>query len=141
MFVGPVVSVPMILLSIYGIGYGREIPIPLIMKIFMSFSYLRHGLEGVMAALYGNNRGDSLCPDTEMFCMFKKPSFLLELLGFTELNYLTSVAFLIAYYLLFTTAAFLMIRHRLSFTSTNLIAVQYVMQFVKKNFNFSAYNY
>lgn len=141
MFVGPVVSVPMILLSIYGIGYGREIPIPLIMKIFMSLSYLRHGLEGVMAALYGNNRGDTICPDTEMFCMFKKSSFLLELLGFTELDYLTSISFLIGYYLLFTTAAFLMIRHRLRFTSSNLIAVQFVMQFVKKNFNFSAYNY
>lgn len=141
MFVGPVISVPMILLSCYGIGYGKETYIPPYLKFFMSLSYLRHGLEGLVAALYGGNRLDTICPETEIFCMFKKSKFLLVMLGFDGVDFSYSVSCLAIFYVVFTLAAFLMIKQRLTFNSSNYIAVQYIGQFVKTHLNFTSVKY
>ncbi|XP_055917320.1 ATP-binding cassette sub-family G member 1 [Eupeodes corollae] len=141
MFVGPVISVPLILLSCYGIGYGKETYIPSYLKFFMSLSYLRHGLEGLVAALYGSDRSDTICPDTEIFCMFKKSKFLLVMLGFDGVDYSYSVSCLAIFYVVFTFAAFLMIKQRLTFNSSNYIAVQYIGQFVKSHLNFTSLKY
>lgn len=140
-FVGPVLSVPMILLSAYGVGYGKEIYIPSYLRFFMSMSYLRHGLEGLVAALYGNDRSDSICPETEMFCMFKKSRFFLSLLGFEGVDFTYSVSCLVIFYSVFTLAAFLMIKQRLAFNSSNYIAVQYIGEFVKTHLNFASLKY
>lgn len=141
MFIGPVVSVPIILLSCYGIGFGKDIPIPSYMRFLMSLSYLRHGLEGLMAALYGNNRADTICPDTEVFCMFKKAKFVTYLLGFDNADFSLSICALVCYYLIFTFAAFYMIKQRLSFTGKNYVIVQYISQFIKTHLNFTSYKY
>ncbi|XP_055839144.1 ATP-binding cassette sub-family G member 1 [Episyrphus balteatus] len=141
MFVGPVISVPMILLSCYGIGYGKETYVPAYLKFFMSMSYLRHGLEGLVAALYGSDRSDTICPETEIFCMFKKSKFLLVMLGFDGVDYTYSVSCLAIFYVVFTLAAFIMIKQRLTFNSSNYIAVQYIGQFVKSHLNFASLKY
>lgn len=141
MFIGPVVACPMILLSCYGIGFGRGVYIPTYVRVLMSLSYIRHGLEGILAALYGNNRADTFCPDDEVFCMFRKAEFLLNLLGFNNLNYAVSVSALLGYYVFFTVAAYYMIKSRLSFSTCNYAAVQYVSQFVKTHLNFASYKY
>ncbi|KAM8718200.1 hypothetical protein ACLKA7_004846 [Drosophila subpalustris] len=91
MFMGPVLAVPLILLSIYGIGYGKDTYVSPIMRFLMSLSFLRHGMEGLVAALYDYGRADTICEDTEMFCMFKKSQFLLVFLGFENMNYLWHV--------------------------------------------------
>ncbi|CAD7079016.1 unnamed protein product [Hermetia illucens] len=141
MFIGPVLACPMILLSCYGIGFGRGVYIPTYVRVLMSLSYIRHGLEGILAALYGNNRADTFCPDDEVFCMFRKAEFLLNLLGFNNLNYAVSVSALLGYYVFFTVAAYYMIKSRLSFSTCNYAAVQYVSQFVKTHLNFASYKY
>nr|ATY74521.1 ATP-binding cassette transporter G subfamily member 9 [Bactrocera dorsalis] len=141
MFMGPVVAVPLILLSCYGIGYGKAVYIHPVMRYLMQLSYLRHGMEGLVAALYGYDREDLHCPETEVFCMFKKSQFLLMILGFENLNYVFSVACLVLFYIIFTLAAYFMIRQRLSLRTSNNVIVQYTKQLLVKHLNFSSYNY
>uniref|UniRef100_A0A1I8NYQ4 ABC transporter domain-containing protein n=1 Tax=Stomoxys calcitrans TaxID=35570 RepID=A0A1I8NYQ4_STOCA len=139
-FVGPVVAVPLILLSCHGIGYGREIK-PF-MRFIMNFSYLRHSMEGLVETLYGYNRADTICPDTELLCLFKNAKFLRENLGFENLNYWYSISFLTFYYVLCTFMAYVLIKHRLSASNgkTNRL-FQYINQILVKYFNFTTYKY
>lgn len=141
MFVGPICTVPLMLLSVYGIGYGREIVISPYIKILMSFSYLRYGLEGLIDAMYSYDRSDTQCPETEVYCMFAKAKFLKMVLGFEDVNFLVSCVALTLYYLLFTISAFYMIKIRISTTHKSNIAVQYIGRFVKTHLNFAAYKY
>lgn len=141
MFVGPVCTVPLMLLSVYGIGYGRYIEISPYVKIIMSFSYLRYGLEGLIDAMYGHNREDTICPDNEVYCVFSKADFLKTILGFEEVNFYVAFVALTMYYLLFTVAAFYMIKMRVATTTSNIIAVQYLGRFVKTHLNFATYKY
>lgn len=141
MFVGPICTVPLMLLSVYGIGYGREIVVSPYIKILMSFSYLRYGLEGLIDAMYGYDRVDTQCPPEEVYCMFAKAKFLKMVLGFEDVSYFVSVVALTLYYLLFTITAFYMIKVRISTTHKSNIAVQYIGRFVKTHLNFAAYKY
>lgn len=141
MFVGPVLTVPLMLLAVYGIGFGRDIQVPVYMRIIMSFSYLRYGLEGLIDAMYGYNRGDSLCPDSEQYCLFNKADFLKTTLGFDDANFFVSVVALFLYYLLFTIGAFYMIKMRLSAARGQYPIVQYVEQFLRTHLNFTPYKY
>lgn len=140
MFMGPVLAVPLILLSIHGIGYGRGSYVSPLMRFLMHLSYLRHGMEGLVAALYDYGRADTICEDTEIFCSFKKSKVLLAFLGFENMHYVWSLSCLIGFYLLFTIAAYLMIRQRLKKSGANPI-VAYVLQLLTKYFNFTSYNY
>lgn len=140
MFVGPVLTVPLMLLAVYGIGSG-PIEIPAYLRVIMSLSFMRYGLEGIIAATYGYDRGDSICPDAETFCMFSKADYLKNFLGFRDADYGVSMVGLILYYIFFTVAAFFMIKMRISTTGANYVAVQYVGRFVKTHLNFSSYKY
>lgn len=141
MFVGPVCTVPLMLLAVYGFGYGKDIEVSPYIKILMSFSYLRYGLEGLIDAMYGHNRPDTVCPDSEPYCMFAKAKFLKMIIGFDDVSFRVSLVALILYYILFTFAAFYMIKTRISTSKTNNVAVQYLGRFVKTHLNFAAYKY
>lgn len=141
MFVGPVLTVPLMLLATYGIAFGPDLEVPIYMRVIMSFSYLRYGLEGLMSAMYGYGREDTICPDGETFCLFSKADYLKSFLGFNDADYFVSMVALFMYYALFTGCAFLMIRMRLATNASNYVAVQYLNYFVKKYLNFSTYKY
>ncbi|EDX03171.1 GD22989 [Drosophila simulans] len=140
MFIGPVLAVPLILLSIYGMGYGGGTYISPLMRFLMHLSYLRHSMEGLVASLYDYGRADTICEDTEIFCSFKKSKVLLSFLGFENMHYLWSLSCLMSFYLLFTVAAYFMIRMRLKQSVVNPIFA-YVIQLLTKYFNFTSYNY
>lgn len=140
MFVGPILTVPLMLLSVYGIGSGKY-NTPLFVRLLMSLSYLRYGLEGIVEAIYGFDRKALICPSEEVFCVYKKPDFLLRVMGFEDLNFTVSVSALIVFYLTFNFLAFIMIRRRLSARTSNLWAVQYISRAVKNYLNFSPYKY
>ena len=140
MFVGPVLTVPLMLLAVYGIGNGKD-EIPKFIRVFMSLSYLRYGLEGIVDAIYGHNRQDMICPEDELYCPYSKPQFLLKYMGFEDVDYRLSLAALVFFYVFFNIAAFLMIRQRLSSRTKNNKAVQYIGRLVKTHFNFSPYKY
>jgi ATP-binding cassette, subfamily G (WHITE), member 1 len=138
MFVGPVLTVPLMLLAVYGIGNGKA-DIPIYVRALMSISYLRYGLEGIMDAIYGSNRADMKCPDDEDFCPYTKPKFLMRIMGFEDVDFTVSIVALVVFYLFFNVAAFLMIRRRLSLKTSNSVAVQYIGRFIKTHLNFSSY--
>lgn len=140
MFVGPVVAVPIMLLAVYGIGNGKT-NIPVLIRLMMSLSYLRYGLEGLVDSVYGFDRSDMICPNSEMFCPYKSPKFLLYVMGMDEINSTVSISALIIFYSFFNALAFFMIRHRLSLNSRNFLAVQYIGRFVKTHLNFSLHKY
>lgn len=141
MFVGPVVTVPLMLLAVYGFGYGKEIAVSPYIRFLMSFSYLRYGLEGLIDAMYGHNRPDTVCPDHEPYCMFSRAKFLKMIIGFDDVSFSVSLVALIIYYVLFTLAAFYMIKMRISTTKSNNVAVQYLGRLVKVHLNFAAPKY
>lgn len=111
MFTGPVLLVPLMLLSVYNIGGGIH-NVPGYMRVLMSISYLRFGLEGLIDAVYGDSRVDMICPDEEVFCPYKKPAFLRKIMGFEEIDFYTSIVALILFYIFFNCLAFYLIRRR-----------------------------
>lgn len=128
----------MMLLSVYGIGSGKE-SIPEVIRFFMGISYLRYSLEGIVEAVYGFNRTDMICPPSEAFCPYKKPAFLLRIMGFEDLNIKMSMLGLFGFYLFFNVFAFVLIRNRLSVRRKTYWPIQLVSHYVKKYFNFTPY--
>lgn len=122
------------LLSVYGIGSGKD-NIPVFIRYCMNLSYLRHSLEGIVQSIYGFNRSDMICPPNEKFCPYKKPAFLLRIMGFDDLNINISILALVLFYLVFNCIALMLIKNRLSYNrGDNFWPIRIVSQFVKNNF-------
>lgn len=64
MFVGPCLAVPLMLLAVYGLGQGQNIPV--LIRIAMYFSYLRYAMEGLVISIYGGGRPQLPCPEDEV---------------------------------------------------------------------------
>lgn len=131
---GPCLLVPLMLLSVYNIGGGIR-TVPKYMRVLMSISYLRYGLEGIIDAIYGFERGDMTCPDNEVFCPYKKPSFLKQIMGFEEVDFYTSLIALIFFYILFNATAFYLIRRRVLCQSYDNYYVKYFQSMCIKYMN------
>jgi ATP-binding cassette, subfamily G (WHITE), member 1 len=134
-----VLAVPIMLLSVYGIGSGKN-SIPIVIRFCMSLSYLRHGLEGIIQSIYGFNRNDMICPPQEKFCPYKKPEFLLRIMGFEDLNINVSITALVLFYLVFNFTALLLIKNRLSVRGHSFWPVRFVSRFVKNYLNMAPYS-
>lgn len=126
------------LLSVYGVGSGRE-HIPIFIRFIMSLSYLRYALEGIVQSIYGFNRTDMICPPEEGFCPYKKPAFLLRIMGFENLNVNVSIFALSLFYLVFNILALVLIKSRLSVRTKTSWPIQFVSEVVKTYFNFTPY--
>lgn len=137
-FIGPVCAVPMMLLSVYGIGGGKD-NIPVFIRFIMTFSYLRHSLEGIIQSIYGFQRGDMICPPEELFCPYKKPEFLLRIMGFEDLDVNKSILALVVFYLFFNVVALLLIKNRLSVRGKTMWPIRFISSVVKTYFNFTPY--
>jgi ATP-binding cassette, subfamily G (WHITE), member 1 len=137
-FIGPVFAVPIMLLSVYGIGSGKD-DIPAFIRFMMSFSYLRYALEGIIQSIYGFDRDDMICPLNEPFCPFKKPIFLLKTMGFENLDMNVTIFALITFYVVFNTCAVMLVKKRLSPGGPSYWPVQFVSHVVKTYLNFTPY--
>lgn len=131
-------AVPIMLLSVYGIGSGKD-NIPIFIRFCMYFSYLRHSLEGIIQSIYGFNRDDMICPPDEKYCPYKKPAFLLRIMGFEDLDISHSVLALITFYVMFNLSALFLIKNRLSVRGQNFWPIRIVSQFVKNYLNMAAH--
>lgn len=134
-FVGPVLSVPLMLLAVYGLGTGSKY-IPTIVRLFMYMSYLRYGLEGLVSAIYGNNRAPMRCPEQEMYCQLREPRALLKEVGMEDVDYWVDIAALAATLLIFKIICYVLLRKRLSSTQ-KFGALYYISRLVKSHFNFT----
>lgn len=134
-FVGPVLSVPLMLLAVYGLGTGSKY-IPTIVRLFMYLSYLRYGLEGLVLAIYGNNRAQMLCPQQEMYCQLREPRALLKEVGMEDVDYWVDVIALSVTFVIFKIICYILLRKRLSSTQ-KFGALYFISRLVKSQFNFT----
>ncbi|XP_054261169.1 ATP-binding cassette subfamily G member 4-like [Macrosteles quadrilineatus] len=135
-FVGPALSVPFMLLSVYGLGTGSKL-IPTLIRAAMYFSYLRYALEGLVASLYGQGRPTLYCPSTEIYCQLREPRALLKEVGMEDVNYWIDFCALIIFFFLFKIISYILLRSRLSSTQ-NFGALSYIGRLIKSHFSLSA---
>ncbi|XP_018573814.1 ATP-binding cassette sub-family G member 1 [Anoplophora glabripennis] len=134
MFVGPVVTVPIMLLAVYGFGSGYD-TVPTLIKIAMYFSYLRYSLEGLIhSMLQGRKKLD--CPESEDFCIYTDLQFFVKEMGMENTVYWLDIAALVFIYILFRGGSYYLLRQRLC-PSKTFLALQYIGRFVKSHFGMS----
>uniref|UniRef100_A0A1L8E493 Putative pleiotropic drug resistance pdr1-15 abc superfamily protein n=1 Tax=Nyssomyia neivai TaxID=330878 RepID=A0A1L8E493_9DIPT len=76
-FAGPVIAV---LFSVFGFC-NRYIDITPLFRWMWHISYYRVGFHGLLNTIFGMNRRDLKCPDTALYCHFKKSNvFLTEMM-------------------------------------------------------------
>lgn len=132
-FVGPALSVPNLLLSVYGMGSSIT-TIPLWIRISMYFSYLRFGLEGLIVAIYGGAREHLICPEEEVYCPLKIPKQLMKEVGMEDANFWRSCFFMILYFIIFKVVCYVILRQRLKRSrSSGLLWL--IGRFIKTHFN------
>uniref|UniRef100_A0A182XFM8 ABC transporter domain-containing protein n=1 Tax=Anopheles quadriannulatus TaxID=34691 RepID=A0A182XFM8_ANOQN len=68
-FIGPILAV---LFSVFGFC-TRYVDITPVFKWMWHISYYRASFHGIMNSVYGMNRGDLHCPETQIYCHFKNP--------------------------------------------------------------------
>jgi hypothetical protein len=123
------------LFAVYGMGAGTK-NIPIYMRVLMCSSYLRFGFEGLMYAIYGNERSMMPCPPEETYCHFRSPETLLIETGMENSDIWVAVLGLAAYVVLFKTTFYFLLRWRLS-RQSNFAALNYVGRIIKVHFNFT----
>ncbi|KAL7305558.1 hypothetical protein TKK_0002292 [Trichogramma kaykai] len=111
MFVGPALTVPLMLFAVQGIG--DEAPLPIYRKIIMYCSYIRYGLEGLIVATYGNNRAKLPCPEEEIYCHYAVPRQLLRAMGMENLVYWVDLVALFVILFLLRALTYYLLRQRL----------------------------
>lgn len=132
MFVGPVVTVPLMLLAVYGFGSGYN-SIPILIRIAMHFSYLRYALEGLIAAML-YNRPKLPCPESEDFCLYNDLEFFVKEMGMENAIYWVDILALCACLVLFRAAGFYLLRQRLTPNKT-FVALQVIGRLIKSHFS------
>ncbi|XP_014274727.1 ATP-binding cassette subfamily G member 4 isoform X1 [Halyomorpha halys] len=132
-FVGPAISVPNLLLSVYGLGSSIT-TIPLWIRISMYFSYLRFGLEGLVITIYGGARENLVCPEEEVYCPLKIPKQLLKEVGMEHANFWRSCFFMILYFIIFKVVCYFILRQRLKRSRSSGL-VWLIGRFIKTHFN------
>ncbi|VVC91574.1 unnamed protein product [Leptidea sinapis] len=129
MFVGPVVTVPLMLLSVYGIGNGDD-PIPIVWRLARACSYMRYGLEGLIAAVYGPPRANLICPDEVAYCENRNVKHFVKTMGMAGVSYWVDLGVLCGMLLATNLAAYYLLRQRLS-PNYAFRAVKVIGQFIK----------
>ncbi|XP_045494649.1 ATP-binding cassette sub-family G member 1-like [Colias croceus] len=135
MFVGPVVSVPLMLLSVYGIGNGDDPP-PIVWKLARACSFMRYGLEGLVAAIYGAPRADLVCPDDVDYCEYKNVKYFVKLMGMSGVSYWVDISVLFLMLLSMNLAAYYLLRQRLS-PNYAFRAIKVIGRFIKNKMSVS----
>lgn len=132
MFVGPVATVPLMLLAVYGFGSGYN-SIPILIRIAMHFSYLRYALEGLIAAML-YNRPKLDCPETEEFCLYNDLEFFVKEMGMENAIYWVDILALCVCLVVFRGAGFYLLRQRLTPNKT-FVALQVIGRLIKSHFS------
>ncbi|XP_061379738.1 ATP-binding cassette sub-family G member 1-like [Danaus plexippus] len=113
MFVGPVISVPLMLLSVYGIGDGDVQP-PMLWRLARACSFMRYGLEGLVAAVYGPPRADLTCPEHLVYCEYKNVRYFVKLMGMSGVSFWYDFSVLLLILFCMNIGAYYLLRQRLS---------------------------
>lgn len=110
-FLGPTLSVPLMLFAIQGMGETE--PVSMFRKLIMYLSYIRYGLEALSLSIFGYNREPIPCPAEEQYCEFRLPRYMLKIMQMETATYWFDIVSLV--FILITTKviAFYLLRQRL----------------------------
>ncbi|XP_017760131.1 PREDICTED: ATP-binding cassette sub-family G member 1-like isoform X1 [Eufriesea mexicana] len=133
-FVGPAISVPLMLVSVQGMGEMEALPI--YRKLIMYLSYIRYGLECLITALYGYNREKLDCPSTEIFCMFGGPRQVLRLMKMEHVIFWVDFTVLIIILIFLKILTYYLLRQRLK-PNKMFQTLHLVGDLIKSHFNFN----
>ncbi|XP_076673414.1 ATP-binding cassette subfamily G member 4 isoform X2 [Andrena cerasifolii] len=131
-FVGPALSVPLMLFAVQGLGETQTLPI--YRKLIMYVSYIRYGLEGLVTALYGFNREKLYCPPEEIFCEFGAPRQILQTMQMEHVVFWVDLVALIAILIFLKILTYYLLRQRLKPNRT-FQALHLIGRLVKSHFN------
>ncbi|XP_021201263.3 ATP-binding cassette sub-family G member 1 [Helicoverpa armigera] len=112
-FMGPSMSVPLMLLAVYGIGSGDD-PLPIVWRLARACSFLRYGIEGLVAAIYGPPREDLICPDHVDYCEYKNVAYFVKLMGMSGVSFWVDFGALVFILLAMNLTGYYLLRQRLS---------------------------
>jgi len=105
-FVGPIIVVLLMMFSGFGVNL-RDIPRKL--KWGTEISFLRYGLDALVAAMY-DNRETLYCPD--LYCHYKNPKKFLDEVAMSTDNFKYDVYVLIVILMITRIAAYFLLRFR-----------------------------
>ncbi|KAJ8930259.1 hypothetical protein NQ314_016952 [Rhamnusium bicolor] len=108
-FLGPTLSVPMMMFAGFGVSL-RDLPTFLYWGSYIS--YLRFGLEGIVGAVYGLNRGILDCPE-DKYCHYKYPKKFLEDIAVKADQFDNDVIALILFLFILRITAYVVLRYKL----------------------------
>ncbi|XP_043264536.1 ATP-binding cassette sub-family G member 1-like [Colletes gigas] len=131
-FVGPAISVPLMLLAVQGLGETQTLPI--YRKLIMYLSYIRYGLEGLITALYGFNRENLYCPPSEIFCEFRAPRQILLTMQMEHVVFWVDFVALIIILILLKILTYYLLRQRLKPNRT-FQALHLIGRLIKSHLN------
>ncbi|XP_046388191.1 ATP-binding cassette sub-family G member 1-like [Ischnura elegans] len=149
MFVGPTLSVPLMLLAAYGCGTTGTSHVPLLIRLLMRLSYLRYGLEGIIASVYAGDPPRPLlpCRPPADYCHLREANSIMRTVGMEGVNFWVALASLVATFILFRAASYALLRWRLcgagrafSGARSPLTTLNLVGRFVKTRFNLSSHS-
>lgn len=93
-------------------GFGvRLSDLPFFFYWMSYLSYLRFGLEGLVGAVYGLDRGTMECPAP--YCHYRHPKKLLNEVGVSADQFDNDVIILVLFVFLLRICAFWMLKHKL----------------------------
>ncbi|XP_061730002.1 ATP-binding cassette sub-family G member 1-like isoform X2 [Cydia pomonella] len=136
-FMGPALSVPLMLLAVYGIGYG-DTPAPLFWRLARACSFMRYGIEGLVVAIYGPPRDDLICPDHVDYCEFKNVKFFVKLMGMSGVSFWTDLGVLLLMLCAMNLAGYYLLRQRLS-PNYAFRGIKIIGRFIKTKMSISPY--
>ncbi|XP_047987028.1 ATP-binding cassette sub-family G member 1-like isoform X2 [Leguminivora glycinivorella] len=136
-FMGPALSVPLMLLAVYGIGYG-DMPAPLFWRMARACSFMRYGIEGLVVAIYGPPRDDLICPDHVDYCEYKNVKYFVKLMGMSGVSFWTDFGVLMLMLCAMNMAGYYLLRQRLS-PNYAFRAIKIIGRFIKTKMSISPY--
>ncbi|EFN78564.1 ATP-binding cassette sub-family G member 4 [Harpegnathos saltator] len=107
-FIGPVMSVPIVLFSGFFINFDA---VPRYLKFLSYVSYVRYGFEGAMISVYGYNRAKLKC--SESYCHYKSPTKFLEQMSMQNAVYWVDVVALVGFLLVLRVVVYFVLRLKL----------------------------
>lgn len=132
-FVGPVMACPLILFAVQ--GFGDPTPLPLYRWLLMYFSYIRYGIEGLVAAMYGYGRKRLPCPLKEVYCPYSSPEEIAKSVGLkTAPDFWMDMLALIVILLIAKAFVYYLLRQRVRPNKTFRM-IQIVGQLIKTHVN------
>lgn len=130
-FVGPVISVPFMLLAVYGFGSGYD-SIPSLIKFAMHFSYLRYSIEALIRIML-TNREKLPCPEEEEFCIWTDLDYFMKDMGMDNSILWVDITALVFIFFLFRGGSYYLLRQRLKPNKT-FLALEYIGRLIKSQF-------